>query len=122
MAGKKDFSQINTGRVYATMAEATAEPETAAEPTSGRRPYKDRKTYTEEEAMAAMIQLKSSGMKGVKLPRINLAFAPDVYAYIKVMSQVRGETLTEFVDHILRQNMESNQEIYNKALEFRKSL
>lgn len=122
MAGKKDFSSVNTSRIYETMAAATAEPEAAADPINGHKPYKERRTYTDDEARAAMIGLKTSGMKGVKLPRINLAFAPDVYDYIKVMSQVRGETLTEFVDHILRKNMEDNTEIYNKALEFRKSL
>lgn len=126
MGKTKNFSElINTDRVYAAMEEATAEP--AAEPATStpeapHRTNKDRKTYTEEEARAAMMQFRTIGRKGVKLPRINLAFAPDVYEYIRTMSQVRGESMTEFVDHILRQSMEENAAIYAKALEFKKSL
>lgn len=121
---KKDFSGVNTERVYGTIAEATAEPEETVEALTQEEQSarKERKTYTAEEAAEAMQNLKTAGRKGVKLPRINLAFSPDLYDYVRTMARARGETLTEFVNHILRQSMEENQDIYRKAIEFRNSL
>lgn len=116
MARKKDFSSINTDRVYSEIEEATQDP---LEIPSGR---KARKTYTEAEALEIMDQLKTNGRKGVKLPRINVAFTPEVYMYVTTMAQVRGQTITQFVNHILRASMEENRELYEKAIEFRNSL
>lgn len=132
---KKDFSSVNTNPVYGAIAEATAAPEqlqgqyvitdtdcNTEEEYKEEPARKDRKTYNELETMQAMLAMKTAGKKGVKLPRINLAFAPDVYEYIKVMAQVRGQNLTEFVNDILRENMQEHQDIYDKAKEFRNSL
>lgn len=128
---KKDFTQVNTNRVYDAIAEATAEPETPAEKipmldeSEAQELFpkkKERKTYSEKERQEIMKTLKTAGYKGCKLPRINLAFAPDVYDYISTMSQVRGQTMTAFVDHVLRKSMQENAEIYAKAIEFKNSL
>ena len=48
MASKKDFSTANTGRVYSTITEATAEPE-QQEAQEAQQTRKERKTYTEQE-------------------------------------------------------------------------
>jgi hypothetical protein len=117
MAKTKDFSQISTGRVYEKIAEATAGADPQEKPKRARK-----QTYTEEEAQELLMTMKTVGHKGVKLPRINVAFAPDVYNYITIMAQVRGQTTTQFINHILRQNMEANREIYERAIEFRNSL
>lgn len=106
----KDFSGVSAQRVYNTIEEATKE----------TKP--ERKTYSEEEAVKFMQECKTAGRKGVKMPRINLAFTPDNYEYIKTMAQVRGESLTEFVNYILRQSMTDNMEVYEKAREFKQSL
>lgn len=123
---KKDFSQINTGRVYNTIAEATAEPaqeiKEVSETQEKHKTRKPRKTYTEQEAAELLQELKTSGRKGLKLPRINLAFAPDIYNYIQIMSRVRGENMTDFVNIALRQHMEEHRDLYEKAIEFRNSL
>lgn len=108
---KKDFSSMNIDRVYGSIADATADAD-----------KKERRTYTDKEAAEAMAALKTSGRKGVKLPRINLAFTPDNYDYIKTMSQVRGESLTEFVNHLIALNAQENKEVYEKAKAFKKSL
>ena len=110
MSKKEDFTNLNTGRVYGAINEAT----------KGER--KPRKEYSGEEARALAQTLHTSGRKGVKLPRINLAFAPDVYDYINTMSRVRGENMTQFVNHVLTQYMEEHKDIYEKAIEFRNSL
>lgn len=122
MAKKTDFSNINTDRVYKQIAEATAEPVPAENDPQELPQRRKRKVYTEEEAAAIMQTMKTAGYKGVNLPRINIAFAPDVYNYVTIMAQVRGQTTTQFVNHILRLSMEENKELYNKAIEFRNSL
>lgn len=109
----KDFSS-SAQRVKTYISEAVT---AAEEPTR-----KARKTYSEEEAAAFLEEGHTSGRKGVKLPRINVAFKPSVYEYISTMARVRGETMTDFINLVLEKHMDDNQEIYKKALEFRKSL
>lgn len=125
----KDFTGVNTDRVYSTIQAATSDtlpelPEqiTEEEARALLPKRKERKTYTEEESAELMRKFKTSGHKGVKLPRINVAFSPDVYQFVTTMAQVRGETMTAFIDHILRKAMVDNAEIYAKAIEFRNSL
>ena len=137
---KKDFSSVNTSPVYNAIAEATAEQlpgQYAITDTDGtiteenpasnaqeiaKKQYKARKTYNAEEAAAAMESLQTAGRKGVKLPRINLAFTPANYEFCKVMAQVRGQNLTEFVNDILKEARDTHADVYAKAIEFRKSL
>lgn len=138
---KKDFSAVNTKPVYNAITKATAE--TAQLPgqlvineNGGidqekplddaqeviKKQYKPRRTYNAEEAAEAMESLQTAGKKGVKLPRINLAFTPANYEFCKIMAQVRGQNLTEFVNDILREARETHADIYKKAIEFRNSL
>ena len=113
---KKNFDSMSAEPVYSTINEATAE---ARETVPVR---KERRTYSEQEAYELMKEMKTSGRKGVKMPRINIAFQPDVYQYVTVMSRVRGDNLTEFVNLALRQHMEDHSELYNRAMEFRREL
>ncbi len=109
---KKDFSNLNGGFVANAISTATA--------AEGTR--KPRKTYTEEQSAEYLASMKTTGHKGVKLPRYNVAFAPAIYEYIATMSRVSGMNITEFVNDVLRQHLESHKDIYKKAQEFRKSL
>lgn len=122
----KDFSGIDAGRMYNAIHEATAKPaqdvQEAQEAQETKRQYKPRREYTEQEKQQYMQQGKTTGRKGLKMPRINLAFAPDIYEYIQIMSRVTGQSMTDYVNTILRQYMEDHQDIYKKAVEFRNSL
>ncbi len=104
---KKDFTQVNN-----VIAQATVE--------QGKR--KPRKEYTEQEAAEIAETMQTTGKKGVKLPRINLAFSPSNYQYIEIMSRVRGENLTQFVNKIIAEHKEQHGDIYEKAQEFINSL
>lgn len=111
----KDFTGIKAGQaVTNAIAEATAEP--------AQEKRKTRKTYTEQEALEFMQQMKTNGRKGVKLPRINLAFAPDIYEYCRTMARAAGMNYTDFINMILRQHMNEHQEAYQKAIQFREDL
>lgn len=116
---KKDLTQINTGRFYNSIENATAETQEEQEAQQGRKP---RRTYTEQEAQEIMQSLKTSGRKGLKLPRINLAFSPEIYEYIKTMSRVSGQSMTDFINAALQQHLNEHRDIYEKAIEFRNSL
>ena len=111
---KKDFSKINTGNIYSdAIAEATQEPQ---------KKYKTRKTYDTQEAEAYAQGLNTSGRKGLKLPRINLALAPDMYDYLKTMSKASGMTYTEFIDKLLRSHKEKHGDTYAQAVKIRDSI
>lgn len=104
---KKDFSQVND-----VIAQATTE--------QGKR--KPRKEYSAQEAAEIAETMHTTGKKGVKLPRINLAFSPSNYKYIEIMSRVRGQNLTEFVNMIIAEHKENHGDLYEKAQEFIDSL
>lgn len=110
----KDFSNVNTDRVYNTIAEATTQ--------ETQKKRKSRKTYNAQETAEILQSGNTAGHKGVKLPRINMAFAPDLYEYIQTMSRVSGQSMTDFVNAALRQHMDEHGDLYKKALEFRKLL
>lgn len=109
----KDFSNLNTEGIFETIQTATAE-----EP----KPRGPRKEWDKESGEEYLMNMETMGRKGLKLKRINMAFAPDVYQFIQVMARVRGETLTEFVNKSLRAYRDEHDEVYKKAIEFRNSL
>lgn len=117
MAAKKKNFEIDRSPVFNTIETATAEPAEAEAPAR-----KERKTYSTTEQQQFLDDMRTAGRKGVKLPRINLALAPDIYDYVRTMARARGTTITEFVNHILAQSLADNSEVYEKALEFRNSL
>ena len=120
---KKDFSQINTGRVYKAIADATAEPaQEKQEKQETKRKYKPRRTYTAQEAQEFLSEMKTTGRKGLKAPRINMAFTPEMYEYIQTMARVSGMTLTDFVNLAMKQHKEEHKDLYEQAVKFRNSL
>ena len=116
-ASKKDFTSINTNRVYSTIETATGEP---TEPQLARRPRSQ--APTQEEVDMARDLGKTQGRKGCKAIRINMAFAPDVHDYVTTMARAAGMSITEFTNVVFRQHMENNMDQYEKAKEFRINL
>lgn len=121
---KKDFSGVNTRSVYNQIADATAEPDQQEEQQAQevQRARKERKTYTEQEGQQFISAGKTQGRKGLKAVRINMAFSPEVYDYIKTLSRVRGESIQKFTEYIFARSMEDNREIYEKAKAFKESI
>jgi hypothetical protein len=108
----KDFSNINTGRVYNQIAEATTE----------KRKYTKKLPADEQEATERAETLRTQGREGCKLPRINLAFSPSNYEYCKIMAGVTGMSMTAFINSVLNQHREANQDLYKKAKAIKDSL
>ena len=111
---KKDFS-----KVAETISQATQDVP-AAEPAQEKR--KPRKTYNAQETADFSSSLKTAGRKGMKLPRVNLAFSPEIYDYVKTMSKASGMTYTEFLDKILRDHKEAHADTYQTIVDIRNSL
>lgn len=60
------------------------------------------KTYSEEEIREAKENFKTRGKKGMKLPRINLAFTPSNYDYVNAMAAMYGISKTEFINDLIK--------------------
>ncbi|MBQ3981743.1 MAG: hypothetical protein II631_06830 [Treponema sp.] len=115
---KKDFGEINTGNIFAEQIESAVS-ETIQAPIPRQ---KQGELPTEEIVQMAREQGKTQGRAGCKAHRFNMAFTPKAYDFIVCMARVRGETITGFVNHLIEKCIDDNQEIYQKALEFRDSL
>ena len=102
MATKKDFTGINTGKVYGAIEQATSR--------KGQQG-----TASPQEAAERAANLKTQGRKGCKAIRINMAFTPDNHEFIKVMASVTGKTMTEFTNLAIQRYREEHPELYDKA-------
>ena len=98
----KKFDGINTGKVYGALQQATHDKGMQVE-------------ASEEEAQERMQQLRTQGRKGCKAVRINMAFTPDNHEFIKIMSNITGQNMTEFTNHIIEQYRKEHPEIYEQA-------
>lgn len=105
--------------VQDAIAEATAQPTPEAEPEKKRKP---RKTYTEEEIREFKATGKTSGHKGAKTDRVNLAITVDNLEYIRTMGRVTGEGMSGFINRLLEQHRRDNAGLYEKAIAFKNAL
>jgi len=114
---KKDFSNVNTGRVYSTIETVTADPA----PVELKRRSRDT-APTAEEIQAARDQGKTQGRKGIKCLRVNMQFTPEIHDYIRTMSKAAGMSITEFTNHVFQQHMEAHADKYQDILDTRDTL
>ena len=78
-----------------------------------------RKTYTPEQVEEMREARTTQGRKGCKAVRINMAFSPEVHKFIRTMARVRGESITDFVEHVFKQHMAENIDLYEAAQSFK---
>ncbi len=102
MATKKDFSGMNTGRVYSAIEQATSR--------KGQQG-----TASPQEAAERAAQLKTQGRKGCKAIRINMAFTPENHEFIKIMAKVTGKTMTEFANLVVECYRTEHPDLYEQA-------
>lgn len=99
---KKDFAGVNTGRVYDAIEQATS--------TKGQQG-----TASPQEAAERAENLKTQGRKGCKAVRINMAFTPANYDYVRVMARVTGTTMTEFTNKAIEAYRMEHSDLYAQA-------
>lgn len=57
----------------------------------------------------------TQGRKGAKLPRINMAFSAESLDYLRVMSALKGMSITKYVNDLVEQDRARNTETYDTA-------
>lgn len=102
MANKRDFGQIDSGRVYEAISKA-----------QNKKGQKVAASPAEQEQRKAA--LKTQGKKGCKAVRINMAFTPDNHEFIKVMATVTGRSMTEFTNLVVERYRQEHPEIFEDA-------
>ena len=58
---------------------------------------------------------KTQGKKGMKMPRINMAFSPSNIDFVRIMAAIKGQTMTQYVNALLDKEREANGEAYEAA-------
>lgn len=112
MATKKDFTKA-LDPLSSSIENATAIPE---QPVKVRR---SRSTpLTAEELHDARAAGRTQGVKGAQALRINMAFEPEMYDFIKRMAKFRGESLTVFCHHVFSLYMDAHIADYEQILDF----
>lgn len=71
--------------------------------------------HGEQHVQAAQEFSGTQGRKGAKLPRINMAFPQESLDFLRVMSSIRGQSITRYVNDLIEQDMLRNAETYEKA-------
>ena len=105
--GAAAFNQMSISQ---GKAKETKKPEKKATSTS--------KTAEEIEKLERAENFKTSGHKGEKLPRINMAFTPSNYKFITTIGKLKSGSATKFVNEIVKEYMENNkQQILKELLE-----
>ena len=118
---KKDFGAISTNRATGgELAQTAAEVFTKAATATSRKGQQGEVSPAEAAERAAA--LKTQGRKGCKAVRINMAFTPDNYEFVKVIARAKGKTMTEFTNSIIQQYREEHPELMEKAQAFIDSL
>ena len=75
----------------------------------------DQKAPGEQTVLAAQEAQATRGKKGVKMPRINMAFTPSNLGFIRVMAAIRGQTMTQFVNTLVERERTTRGEEYDRA-------
>lgn len=103
--GKKQFAEINTGKLYGDIEQATAK--------KGQQG-----TASPAERRARASALATQGRKGCQAVRINMAFTPENYEFVRVISKASGRTMTVFVNQIIEAYRAENPELMEQARGF----
>lgn len=59
----------------------------------------------QEECPELRRTIRTQGRKGKKKPRINMAFEPDIYEYVRDQAEREDKSLTQCVNDILYEHM-----------------
>ncbi len=71
--------------------------------------------FMPQEEQQAQSTLNTQGRKGMKAARINMAFTPENYDFIRVMAAIRGESMTNFVNYVIEESRRTNGAKYEQA-------
>ena len=81
----------------------------------GRQGRAEHKTVSEAEKQTRQAEMRTQGKKGAGAQRINMAFTPDNIDFIRIMSRIRGQSMTEFTNYVLEQYRAEHPDVYQRA-------
>lgn len=58
---------------------------------------------------------KTRGAKGAKMDRINMTFYTDNFEYLRIMSKIKGQTMTAFCNDIIAEHREAHADLFEEA-------
>lgn len=126
---KKDFSETFESLTSQAIHEVQETPEEEAQDTQDAPQAQEAQKETEpqeaptaEEVRQAQETQHTQGRKGYKMQRICMAFTPDNIDYIRIVSKIKGCSMTNFVNDIVTADRESNSELFEQLKEFNKKL
>lgn len=64
----------------------------------------------------------TQGKKGMKQPRINMAFTPENLSYLRIMAGIKGISITKYVNDLILQDREKKADTYNEAKRITESI
>jgi len=68
-----------------------------------------------QDAQERLDTLRTQGVQGLKSMRINMAFTPANSDFIRVMSKIHGQSMTQYVNSVIEAERERNGDKYKKA-------
>ena len=83
-----------------------------------RKITRTRSIASEEEQAERAAAMQTQGRKGCKAKRINMAFTPENYKFVKVMASASGRTMTEFTNLVIAAYQREHPEIMEQAKGF----
>lgn len=118
---KKNFEAISTERATGGELSKTATEVFGKVATATSRKGQQGEVSPEEAAKRAS-ELKTQGRKGCKAVRINMAFTPENYEFVRLIARAKGQTMTAFTNEILEQYRLEHSDKMEAARQFIDSL
>lgn len=107
MANKKMFKSKNPALQFITQDDHNVQEK-----------YNTRELQEEQDTQQVY---QTQGKKGQKLPRINMAFRPDILEYLTLISSIEGISKTAYVNKLLAADRETKGELIDKVKELREA-
>lgn len=87
-----------------------------------RNAYREQSEPTQEEIQQRQSSGRTQGRKGCGQHRINLAFTPESYDFIQIVSVVSGQTMTQFINQIIDKYRREHSDVYDRTKEIKNLL
>ena len=114
MSARKSFKDNNPALQFISTATDTAQQAQEENPAYS--------AYEAQETAGDPVSKRTQGKKGEKLPRMNMAFAPENYDHIQLMGRLVGCSATEYVNRLIAADREARGDVIEQALKLFKEV
>ena len=114
----KSFKEkANRPSVYATIRGVDTEVKEVSEVQEVQKVQEVQEVLNVQQVDLAKRQesLNTQGKKGAKAQRFNMAFTPSNLKFIRIMSKLKGQTMTQFVNEVIDKERNLQDQLYKKV-------